>query len=336
MTVESFCTRVSIRICVLLFFVFQLADSSYAQNYRSGDTIHAHIDVDSAFSIIQYNKSNPAFVILDVRSVNEFNIYHLWNGVLLDYNSPSFDSMLNTLDKNKIYLIHCASGGRSNNAFNLMKSKQFKILYNVLGGIVGWNSAGYPITDSIRPVIMSVSDTFLDFDSVLIGDADTMSITITNFGNGLLTLNSISGISSSDFITDFIPGTEIFGLYDYTFQIIYKPEDHFPDSIAMTIHSNGGEQQYVLKGACKTSSIKEINKEDVVVFPNPSSGLFYIKANEIKTIDVLNSEGRLVQSKQINPGGNLLEMDISDYEKGVYVLKIDIGNQIIVRKLLIN
>ncbi|MBT5529123.1 MAG: hypothetical protein HOK35_08190, partial [Cytophagia bacterium] len=65
MTVESFCTRVSIRIGVLLFFVFQLAVCSYAQNYRSGDTIHAHIDVDSAFSIIQYNKSNPAFVILD-------------------------------------------------------------------------------------------------------------------------------------------------------------------------------------------------------------------------------------------------------------------------------
>ena len=38
------------------------------------------------------------------------------------------------LDKNKVYLIYCASGSRSGNAHDTMRSQGFHEVYNMLGG----------------------------------------------------------------------------------------------------------------------------------------------------------------------------------------------------------
>ncbi len=310
-------------IVLLIVISFLNHTCLLSQSFRSGDTIHAHIDVDSAFTIIDLNANNPAFILLDVRTPGEYDVYHLWNGVLLDYNSSGFDSMLNTLDKNKIYLIYCASGGRSANAFNLMKTKEFKFIYNMLGGISAWNLAGYPTTDLIKPVFMPVSDTLLQFDSTIIGSADTIPVTLTNFGNGLLILNGLTGISGSDFETDFIPGTNLSGLYDYSFHIIYKPSDQIPDSIVIKVTSNGGDQDFVLKGSDKTSSFEETDHSQNSIFPNPASGVFYVKGKNIQQLEVYSLNGRKMLLKKMDFGsGNVNKIDLSNLAKGSYIIVI--------------
>lgn len=76
----------------------------------------------------------PATVILDVRTDQEFTGGHLENAVNLDYNAPDFQTQLQSLDKTKSYLVYCAVGGRSSKATQLMQEMGFLRVYNVSGG----------------------------------------------------------------------------------------------------------------------------------------------------------------------------------------------------------
>jgi len=66
-----------------------------------------NIRVKDAYTLIQKNKGNPDFVILDVRTPAEFADEHIENAINLDYYSETFRDDLNKLDKTKTYLIYC-------------------------------------------------------------------------------------------------------------------------------------------------------------------------------------------------------------------------------------
>ena len=105
-----------------------------------------NITPKEAFTLIQDNQNNPDFVILDVRTPEEFADGRIENAINLDYYSDTFQEELNKLDKNKTYLIYCRSGRRSSNALNTMKELKFREAYNMLGGIIEWQAEGLLIT----------------------------------------------------------------------------------------------------------------------------------------------------------------------------------------------
>ena len=105
-----------------------------------------NITPEEAYISIQENKDNPNFVILDVRTPEEFLGEYVENAVNLDYNSDTFRNDLDKLDKNKTYLVHCKAGGRSEDALNIMKELDFREVYNMLGGISKWKSEELPTT----------------------------------------------------------------------------------------------------------------------------------------------------------------------------------------------
>ncbi len=104
------------------------------------------ITPQEAFTLIQNNRNNPDFVIIDVRTPEEFADGHIENALNIDYYSEIFRDELNKLDKNKTYLVYCRSGGRSGNALNIMKELNFREVYNISGGIIDWKAAGLPTT----------------------------------------------------------------------------------------------------------------------------------------------------------------------------------------------
>jgi len=97
-----------------------------------------------ALTLIQNNQNNPDFVIIDVRTPGEFAGEHIENATNIDFYSEAFRDMLNTLDKNKSYLIYCAVGGRSGSALDIMAELNFREAYNILGGINQWKAEGLP------------------------------------------------------------------------------------------------------------------------------------------------------------------------------------------------
>ena len=110
----------------------------------NGTALIEDITPQEAFTLIQSNQDNPDFVIIDVRTPQEFAEEHIENATNIDFYSEAFQDMLNNLDKNKAYLIYCRSGGRSGNALNIMAELNFKEVYNVSGGIIAWNAEGLP------------------------------------------------------------------------------------------------------------------------------------------------------------------------------------------------
>ncbi|GAI39643.1 unnamed protein product, partial [marine sediment metagenome] len=102
------------------------------------------ITPQEAFTLIQNNQNNPDFVIIDVRTQEEFVAEHIENATNIDFYSEAFRDMLNNLDKNKTYLVYCRVGGRSGSALDIMAELNFKEAYNILGGINQWKAEGFP------------------------------------------------------------------------------------------------------------------------------------------------------------------------------------------------
>jgi len=97
---------------------------------------------ENAFAekIIQF----PSAPILDVRTPEEFSKGHLQNAINYDWNSSEFQNQIAVLDKEKPVFVYCLSGGRSNSAAENMRTKGFKEVYELQGGLIGWRAANLP------------------------------------------------------------------------------------------------------------------------------------------------------------------------------------------------
>lgn len=87
-------------------------------------------------------------VILDVRTPAEFAEGTIEGAVLLDYRAQDFADRVAKLDKSKLYLVHCAAGGRSARACAKMESLGFTNLVNLEGGMGAWQDAKKPVAKS--------------------------------------------------------------------------------------------------------------------------------------------------------------------------------------------
>jgi rhodanese-related sulfurtransferase len=137
--------RKSINICcaVILFVVFIAVVPIALQG--SEKRVLKSISVEEAAQLVETNGLNHDFTILDIRTPQEFASGHLEGAVNIDYYSDSFTQELNALDKSKIYLMYCRSGGRSSSALQSMKSLGFTEVYEMGGGISTWIDRGYHV-----------------------------------------------------------------------------------------------------------------------------------------------------------------------------------------------
>ena len=92
-----------------------------------------------ACTLLNTQASNTDFVVLDVRTPQEYSEGHLPGATLLDYKSPQFEQELAKLDRNKTYLVYCRAGNRSAKAVEKMQEFGFKHIVHMQTGIEGWN-----------------------------------------------------------------------------------------------------------------------------------------------------------------------------------------------------
>lgn len=83
--------------------------------------------------------------IVDVRTPEEFSAGHITNAVNMDVTADGFEQQIESLDKEKPVMVYCKSGGRSARAASILKEKGFKNVYDLDGGIIGWEEAKKPI-----------------------------------------------------------------------------------------------------------------------------------------------------------------------------------------------
>jgi rhodanese-related sulfurtransferase len=98
-----------------------------------------------ALEMIQQNRGNPDFVLIDIRTPEEFMSGYIESAININYHDSDFVEQLDKLDKGKTYLIYCRTGRRSGDAINVMKRLQFQEVYRILGDIVRWKAEGLPV-----------------------------------------------------------------------------------------------------------------------------------------------------------------------------------------------
>jgi hydroxyacylglutathione hydrolase len=81
--------------------------------------------------------------VIDVRKPGEWSTAHLKGAMFLPLSD--FPDSLNTLDKNKTFIVHCGGGYRSMTAISIMKNYGLKNLINIYGGFGAMETAGLEI-----------------------------------------------------------------------------------------------------------------------------------------------------------------------------------------------
>ncbi len=85
-------------------------------------------------------------LVVDIRSMNDFAKGHIINALNIPVND--LKKQIGTLDKyrGKPVIVVCRSGNQSQLAVRQLRQAGFDEVYNLAGGMVGWQSANLPTT----------------------------------------------------------------------------------------------------------------------------------------------------------------------------------------------
>jgi len=294
---------------------------------------YANISVAQARDTILTRINDPWFVILDVRTPTEYASLHLEEGVSLDFYAADFSAKLAALNRDKIYLLHCASGGRSAQVYTMMQNLNFQTVYNMLGGTNAWVNAAYPTVTSVAPVLGLLCDTAVNFNNTPVNATDSVKITLTNAANDTLRFMNITDLSGTDFSTDFDTNTTLFGALDYSFYIYYTPTDLFADSLVFTVQTNGGAAQFTLHGTATPAT--NINRTDF-------TGVNVFNDLNNRQIVLTADGGQKISFSLYDMGGKLMlasylfekqVIDCASFKNGIYFLSLKTSENIKTYKL---
>ena len=107
-----------------------------------------HADAAAAKKLIEDStaKKDGKVVVLDIRTPDEFKEGHIAGAVNVDFLGGKFPDEVAKLDKEKTYVVHCRSGGRSTKSLETFKKLGFKAIVHLDGGFAGWEKAKLPVT----------------------------------------------------------------------------------------------------------------------------------------------------------------------------------------------
>ena len=131
-------------IIIALLLIATLAYGCASQTGAASQTLK-DVGAQEAFELIQRNQGNSDFLIIDIRTPEEFDEGHIEDALNIDFYSDTFKKDLDELDKGKTYFIYCRSGNRSGRTMPIMKELGFKEVYNLSVGIKEWIAEGFPV-----------------------------------------------------------------------------------------------------------------------------------------------------------------------------------------------
>jgi rhodanese-related sulfurtransferase len=100
--------------------------------------------------VLDFSKkiTESGVVILDVRTPGEFAEGYIEGARMIDFQGGSFETEIESLDKNATYAVYCRSGNRSGQAVKIMQDAGFLNLFNLEGGVIDWANQGMPLVNN--------------------------------------------------------------------------------------------------------------------------------------------------------------------------------------------
>lgn len=80
-----------------------------------------------------------------------------------------------------------------------------------------------------------------------------------------------------------------------------------------------------------TNTVLNDNKETVVIYPNPTSATVYISLDKLCGVDIFNDLGKKIFSVK----GNVSEINLKNFEKGIYLIRATTQNSVVTRKIIL-
>jgi rhodanese-related sulfurtransferase len=99
-----------------------------------------------ASDLIADNAGNADFVILDIRTPEEFDAGHIEGAIMVDFRADNFEAEMDKLDRDKAYLLYCRTGNRSRQSLETIDRLGFGEIYHLSDGIAGWQADGQATT----------------------------------------------------------------------------------------------------------------------------------------------------------------------------------------------
>ena len=97
----------------------------------------------SVISDVQFTEiQDTDYILVDVRTANEYESGHIQDAVNFDFYSESFQNDILTLDKNTSIVLYCRTQNRSTKTANYLKENGYKEITVLEGGITSWVKNG--------------------------------------------------------------------------------------------------------------------------------------------------------------------------------------------------
>ena len=119
-------------IRILFFFLLMIYS---CQIFES-----AEINVISDAQFIEIQDTD--FILVDVRTIEEYESGHIQNAVNFDFYSESFQKEILSFDKNSSIILYCRTQNRSTKTANYLKENGYKEISVLAGGITSWVKNG--------------------------------------------------------------------------------------------------------------------------------------------------------------------------------------------------
>ena len=101
------------------------------------------INFISDFDLIETKEID--YILIDVRTSDEFSSGYIKNAINLDFYSDSFQNDILSLPKNETIVLYCRTNNRSTKTANILKENGFKEISVLEGGITNWVKSGNDI-----------------------------------------------------------------------------------------------------------------------------------------------------------------------------------------------
>lgn len=113
---------------------------------------------------------------------------------------------------------------------------------------------------------------------------------------------------------------------------------------ANTLLEIGGQEQFSAINENANTTLMASSSEDIMlnsltVFPNPASDQIVVSKTDLfendATLEILSLTGKRIFSQNISSSTGKIILDVSQYVKGTYLLKVQEENQILTKKVII-
>src|SRR5215510_16152452 len=120
---------------ICLFMAFEGCAQNGRQNQEIVKMEYRKLTAEEAKKMLD---ANPKIILLDVRTEAEHKEIRIPGSTLLPLSDIETKAAEVLPDKNAVILVYCRSGRRSEIAANKLISMGYAHVYDIAGGIIGW------------------------------------------------------------------------------------------------------------------------------------------------------------------------------------------------------